>query len=241
MIETEEQRRWWFATHPEYSWSRRGIRADSDREGGGDKVDPREVDAYVDEALKYETGPVAELLKSVKRNFGTEAELKDDLAKLEEARRADERGLEADPHTFLDVLPYRRFITSPVEAFKIVLRRTAQGQVLNATKKGGTRWKVGDDHLAPTSKGNDPVWETQRARYWKNETAKEGASEKWSAENYDRMKDGRAPQRQNPNTGELESRELHHAPTPQREGGREFIEVWPEEHARIDPCRRLKK
>ena len=24
MIETEEQRRWWFATHPEYSWSRRG-------------------------------------------------------------------------------------------------------------------------------------------------------------------------------------------------------------------------
>jgi hypothetical protein len=66
MIETEEQRRWWFATHPEYSWSRRGIR----KEGG---VDPEEVDKYVDEALKYETGPVADLLKSVKRNFGTEA------------------------------------------------------------------------------------------------------------------------------------------------------------------------
>ena len=66
MIETEDQRRWWFATHPEYSWSRRGIRSES-------KVDPRDVDKYVDEALKYETGPVADLLKSVKRNFGTQA------------------------------------------------------------------------------------------------------------------------------------------------------------------------
>lgn len=67
MIETEEQRRWWFATHPEYSASHRGTR----NEGG---VDPKEVDKYVDKALKYETGPVADLLKSVKRNFGTEGD-----------------------------------------------------------------------------------------------------------------------------------------------------------------------
>ena len=46
MIETEDQRRWWFATHPEYGSSRRGTR----NEGG---VDPQEVDRYVDEALKY--------------------------------------------------------------------------------------------------------------------------------------------------------------------------------------------
>jgi A nuclease of the HNH/ENDO VII superfamily with conserved LHH len=72
MIETEEQRRWWFATHPEYSWSRRGIRGDSGGEESDDRVDPEEVDKYVDEALKYETGPVADLLRSVKRNFGTE-------------------------------------------------------------------------------------------------------------------------------------------------------------------------
>jgi A nuclease family of the HNH/ENDO VII superfamily with conserved AHH len=72
MIETEEQRRWWFATHPEYSWSPRGIREGSDRGENEDKVDPKEVDAYVDEALKYETGSVADLLKSIKRNFGTE-------------------------------------------------------------------------------------------------------------------------------------------------------------------------
>jgi len=74
MIETEEQRRWWFATHPEYSWSRKGIRGGSDRDGSDDKVDPEDVDAYVNEALKYETGPVADLLKSVKRNFGTESQ-----------------------------------------------------------------------------------------------------------------------------------------------------------------------
>jgi hypothetical protein len=72
MIETEEQRRWWFATHPEYSSSRRGIRGGSDRDGDDNKVDPKEVDKYVDEALKYETGPVADLLRSVKRNFGSE-------------------------------------------------------------------------------------------------------------------------------------------------------------------------
>jgi hypothetical protein len=54
------------------------------------------------------------------------------------------------------------------------------------------------------------------------------------------MKKGLAEQRINPTTAELESKELHH-PIPQRQGGKEFIEVWPEEHARIDPCRRLKK
>lgn len=137
MIETEEQRRWWFATHPEYSWSRRGIRGGSGREND-DKVDPKEVDAYVDEALKYETGPVADLLKSVKRNFGTEAQLKEDLAKLEEARKADERGLDADPHTFLDIAPYRRFVTAPISALKDLFRGTARDTILNAVKKGRT-------------------------------------------------------------------------------------------------------
>jgi hypothetical protein len=141
MIETEEQRRWWFATHPQYSWSRRGIR----KEGG---VDPKEVDAYVDEALKYETGPVADLLKSVKRNFGTESQVeekdrdeqdKDDLAKWQAAIEADKRGLEPDPHTFLDVFPHRKFITSPIQAFRNLLRGMAQDQVLSATKKAGTR------------------------------------------------------------------------------------------------------
>jgi len=74
MIETDEQRRWWFATHPEYSWSHKGGRDRGESEGKGedDKVRPEDVDAYVDNALKYVHGPVADLLRSVKRNFGTE-------------------------------------------------------------------------------------------------------------------------------------------------------------------------
>jgi hypothetical protein len=75
MIETEEQRRWWFATHPEFSWSRKGggNRRKQEEKEGADKVRPEEVDTYVDNALPYVDGPVAELLKSVKRNFGTQA------------------------------------------------------------------------------------------------------------------------------------------------------------------------
>jgi len=74
MIETDEQRRWWFATHPEYSRSRRGTKTGRRKaeEKEPEKVRPEEVDAYVDNALQYVSGPVAELLKSVKRNFGTE-------------------------------------------------------------------------------------------------------------------------------------------------------------------------
>ena len=75
MIETEDQRRWWFATHPEFSSSHRGTRS-------GNKVDPKEVDKYVDRALKYENGPVADLLKSVKKHFGTEGDSRKSGQKL---------------------------------------------------------------------------------------------------------------------------------------------------------------
>ena len=74
MIETDEQRRWWFATHPEYSWSRRGIQRG---EHGHEEHEPpahspEEIDAYVAEGLKYfPTGPVAALLKALKWGLGT--------------------------------------------------------------------------------------------------------------------------------------------------------------------------
>jgi len=76
MIETDEQRRWWFATHPEFSWSHKGgkDRGEGEEKGADDRVRPEDVDAYVDNALKYVHGPVADLLRSVKRNFGTEGE-----------------------------------------------------------------------------------------------------------------------------------------------------------------------
>jgi hypothetical protein len=88
VIETDEQRRWWFATHPEYSWSRRGDRTARSRheDTASDKVAPEDVDAYVDNALKYADEDVANLLKSVKRHFGTEAESAESREKQESAK-----------------------------------------------------------------------------------------------------------------------------------------------------------
>jgi hypothetical protein len=73
MIETDEQRRWWFATHPEYSWSRRGIRAKrEDKEIDQRDYSPEDVDAYVAEGLKYHpTGPIAAMLQALKWGLGT--------------------------------------------------------------------------------------------------------------------------------------------------------------------------
>ncbi len=52
------------------------------------------------------------------------------------------------------------------------------------------------------------------------------------------MRQGLAPQRVNPFTGLLESKELHHTP-PRREGGLfDVVPVWPDDHAAIDPLRR---
>ena len=95
MIETEDQRRWWFATHPEYNSSRRGTR----NEGG---VDPQEVDRYVDKALKYETGPVADLLKSVKRNFGTESQSIEGRSHEPSSQPAEDPAKEAFMKAFTD-------------------------------------------------------------------------------------------------------------------------------------------
>jgi hypothetical protein len=71
MVETEEQRRWWFATHPEYSWSSKSRgRKENDKVG----VNPKDVDDYADKALQHLSGPVADLLKSMKKHFGSEGD-----------------------------------------------------------------------------------------------------------------------------------------------------------------------
>ncbi|MBI5569737.1 MAG: hypothetical protein HY914_07315 [Desulfomonile tiedjei] len=59
-------------------------------------VQPEAVDAYVDFALPYNDGPVAELLKSVKRNFGTEGESKRSERRL---ASSDEAGHRSDGGT----------------------------------------------------------------------------------------------------------------------------------------------
>jgi len=105
--------------------------------------------------------------------------------------------------------------------------------VANSTKG----WRVGDPINNLTAKGNVPSWDTVRARYWKNEALNN--SGKYSAENLALMRKGGAPQRVNPTTKEMESKELHHDP-PQRDGGLFDVEqVWPDEHAAQDPFRNV--
>ncbi len=271
---TDNQRRWWFATHPEYRRSRRGNRRHG-HIGSKDKpkrVDPRQVDEYVDHALQCVDGPVAEILRSTKRNFGTESQtavpkkyLRVYLASdgsaygqeadvqamhdvyrasqqaIEEHRRKYAIGLEPDPHTFFDIIPYRGFITTPIQTLRSLLWNQVRGGVLNAVNKKTRRWRVGDTPLQPTRMSRIPSWTTQARRTWKNEAAKKGAAKKWKPEYLERMKRGRPPRRKNRKTGEWESMELHHHPVPRRDGGTEVIMVWPEEHARIDFYRRLKK
>jgi len=80
MIETDQQRRWWFATHPEYSWSRTGQQAGRGSKDGDDdpeRLSPEAVDAGVDERLKYEGDDFQIfLLNEIKFWFGTEFQSK---------------------------------------------------------------------------------------------------------------------------------------------------------------------
>jgi len=105
-----------------------------------------------------------------------------------------------------------------------------------ATRPNATRgWKTGDPINNLTSKGNVPSWDSVRQRYWKNEAQNNAGN--YSDANLDRMKQGLAPQRVNPTTGDVESMELHHTPA-QRNGGLFDVQpVWPDEHAAVDPFR----
>ena len=77
MIETEDQRRWWFATHPEFSHSHegRGNRNQGNQDDHSDRVRPEQVDAYVNDRLKYERDKTAiGLLNLEKQLFGSGSE-----------------------------------------------------------------------------------------------------------------------------------------------------------------------
>lgn len=90
----------------------------------------------------------------------------------------------------------------------------------------------------PTRKGADPSWSAVRSRFWKNEAARQGAADTYGAENLTRLKNGLAPRRFNADKGGMESMELSHEPVPARNGGREFVPRWPQDHAIVDPFRR---
>jgi len=51
------------------------------------------------------------------------------------------------------------------------------------------------------------------------------------------MKKGYAPQRYSPDKGGMESMELSHEPIPRRDGGKDFVPRWPQDHAEVDPYR----
>ena len=53
-----------------------------------------------------------------------------------QAIEEDKKGLVSDPHTFLDIVPYGRFITSPIQALRSALRSLAENAVVSAVKKG---------------------------------------------------------------------------------------------------------
>ncbi len=80
MIGTENQRRWWFATHPEFSHKGERTRKPHKESSG---ISPEDVDRFVDEALKYQKNPVIiEMLKATKRWFGTAGETPESYAEL---------------------------------------------------------------------------------------------------------------------------------------------------------------
>jgi hypothetical protein len=150
MIETERQRRWWFASHPQYSRSHRCQRAGktsgSEKEEYANKVDPSDVDEYVDKRLKYEGDELArDLLKSIKQGFGREAVSKKQYLQLAQAgdpRSASEKKASTtadqdkrDP-TFWDAV--FKGIDNTLQDWKRWFPL--------ATVKPRKRWKVGDDN-----------------------------------------------------------------------------------------------
>jgi hypothetical protein len=119
----------------------------------------------------------------------------------------------------------------------LVASEGAPAEGLKLEQAASRGWQRGDDIYAPTRAGNEPNWNTVRARYWKNVANDPEAASQWDETNLARMRTGRAPQRFNPDKPGTESMELSHEPVPQRDGGRDVVPRWPQDHAAVDPFR----
>lgn len=98
----------------------------------------------------------------------------------------------------------------------------------------GTGWKVGDPIDALTREGRYPSWSTVRSRYWKNEALQ--SPDRYSQENLDRMRRGRAPAHGIYGV----SMELHHINgrnLPNPHNLKNLRPMWPWDHAKVDPFR----
>jgi RHS repeat-associated protein len=112
-----------------------------------------------------------------------------------------------------------------------------------------SRWRVGDSIDKPLRNGNSPSWTTVRSRYWQNRAAS-AQPEEFSAQNLDLMKNGDAPQARvlvrdlasNREYIRIESKELHHIGgrrIPGANSSGNLRELWPWEHAQVDPRRHI--
>jgi RHS repeat-associated protein len=106
-----------------------------------------------------------------------------------------------------------------------------------AESAAGKGWRVGEDIYVATRAGDSPAWSTVRSRFWKNVAADKDSAALWGEGNLDRMRNGLAPQRYNPQLGGMESMELSHEPVPFRDGGTNIVPRWPQDHAAVDPYR----
>ena len=167
----------------------------------------------------------------------------------------------------LDVLPVAESLPTRMETpyheqspEDYILATPDQSDLLTATAMYSERNSEGDKRLGPLGQeqtlrpSNDgtgplrwhtdnkaPSWtDTLRRREWKRIYESEDA--RFSPEELQEIKDRgyRGPQRINDITGELETMELSHEPTPWRDGGTEVVPKWPDEHAATDPHRKLK-
>lgn len=100
-------------------------------------------------------------------------------------------------------------------------------------------WKPGDDIYAPTQKGTDPSDATVKRRFWKNE-AENPRRPDYTEDDYARMREGKPPQRFSEERQQFESMEASHEPVAKRDGGKEMVPKTRDEHAAVDPQRRVK-
>ena len=97
------------------------------------------------------------------------------------------------------------------------------------------RWQVGGAIDAATRNGY-PSWSTVRSRYWRNAAQTAASSGKYTADNLARMRAGRPPLHQALQV----PMELHHIRgqnIPDPHNPRNLQELWPWQHADIDPQR----
>ena len=112
------------------------------------------------------------------------------------------------------------------------------GRLGSLADEAGRGWKVGQSITNLTARGRIPSWSAVRRRFWKNEALFN--PDVYDAANLARMRQrGLAPQRVNDLTGAMESMELHHTPAVRDGGHFEFTPLWPDDHAAVDPFRRL--